>query len=378
MQAIVKILGLVILLAGIVIFAYWNIGSDGSGVQNAENNPSDDPNDAPVEEAAVIAEDLEIPWDIAFLPSESGTWQGDMLVTERPGRVVHVTSGRVFPISGVEHVGEGGLLGIALHPDFLENRFVYLYQTTRTDDGLYNRVVRYRYRDDEFAFDRVILSDLPGAPYHDGGRVAFGPDGFLYVAIGDAGDTSLAQDTGSLAGSILRVRDDGSVPEDNPFGNEVYSYGHRNPQGLAWDAQGRLWSTEHGRSGVLSGLDEINRITAGANYGWPESQGDITHAGTVAPALHSGTDDTWAPASALYHEGSLFFGGLRGEALFEAVIEGGEVVELKEHFKGEFGRIRTVALGPDGLLYLTTSNRDGRGSVRVNDDKIVRVHPQSL
>lgn len=320
----------------------------------------------------VIAEDLEIPWDMAFLPD------GSLLVTERPGRVVHVESGGVFPIEGVEHVGEGGLMGIALHPGFNENNYVYLYQTTRTNAGLQNRVVRYTYENENLSFDRIIFDGIPGAQYHDGGQIEFGPDGMLYISVGDAGNESAAQDTKSLAGSILRVRDDGTIPSDNPFNNAVYSYGHRNPQGLAWDTEGRLWSTEHGRSGARSGLDEINLIDPGNNYGWPESEGNAVQEGTISPKFHSGASDTWAPASALYFNGSLFFGGLRGAAVYEAVLHNTEVVGLKEHFKGAYGRIRSVQIGPDGYLYFTTSNRDGRGNPAPSDDRIIRVHPNVL
>ncbi|MEX0917916.1 MAG: PQQ-dependent sugar dehydrogenase [Candidatus Paceibacterota bacterium] len=320
----------------------------------------------------VIAEGLSIPWDLAFLPD------GSMLVTERAGDVIHIESGQTFPIEGVEHVGEGGLLGIALHPDFADNGFVYLYQTTRTDSGLKNRIVRYVYAEYELTFDRVIFDQIPGAQYHDGGRIAFGPDGMLYATVGDAQNEDAAQDPQRLHGSILRITPDGEVPEDNPFGNAVYSYGHRNPQGLTWDGAGNLWSTEHGRSGLRSGYDEINLIQPGGNYGWPESEGDTVAAGTIAPLWHSTADTTWAPASALFYEGRIFFGGLRGEALYEAVLANGEVNEVRTHLEGEYGRIRSVVLGPDGFFYLTTSNRDGRGSPVRADDRIIRIDPQQF
>ncbi|MBD3251168.1 PQQ-dependent sugar dehydrogenase [Candidatus Uhrbacteria bacterium] len=318
----------------------------------------------------VVAEDLEIPWDIAFLPD------GSMLVTERPGRLVHIETGTVYPIEGVEHVGEGGLLGIALHPEYETNGFVYLYQTTRQEEGLSNRVVRYTYRNETLTFDRIIVENLPGAIYHDGGRIAFGPDKKLYIALGDAGDPAAAQDPDRLEGSILRINEDGTMPSDNPFGNAVYSYGHRNPQGLTWDWADRLWSTEHGRSGLQSGFDELNLIQRGQNYGWPDSQGDSVKNGTVGPALHSTASVTWALASALFHNGGIYFGGLRGETLYEAVIEDNRITELRERFKGEYGRIRTVVLGPDGSLYFTTSNRDGRGNPVDTDDRIIRFKPQ--
>jgi len=326
--------------------------------------------------ADVLVEGLSIPWDIAFLPG------GKLLVTERAGRVLHVDTDGTLSEVHVENVtdhGEGGLLGIALHPNFVDNRFVYLYMsTTSPGGGTENRVVRYRYEDNTLSQGRVIIDGIPGATYHDGGRIEFGADGFLYITTGDATEENLAQDKSSLAGKILRVDDDGTISEGNPFSSAVYSYGHRNPQGLAWDSDGRLWATEHGRSGVRSGFDEINLIQAGSNYGWPDVEGSERKEGMVAPARHSGENDTWAPASAAYLGGSIFFGGLRGEALYEAVLSGDRITEVKEHYKGEFGRVRTVRVGPDGMLYITTSNMDGRGSPAAGDDRIIRINPAQL
>lgn len=333
--------------------------------------------DAP--EREVVAENLTIPWEIAFLP------EGALLVTERDGTLTRLEpdSGETYEIKvpGVLHTGEGGLLGMATHPDFSQNRFLYLYLTAeREGGGTINKVVRYRFSNNSLEDESTIIDNIPGARYHDGGRLAFGPDGFLYITTGDAGMPESAQDTNALSGKILRLRDDGAVPSDNPFGNEVYSYGHRNPQGLAWDREGRLWSTEHGRSGLQSGLDELNLIEKGGNYGWPESEGDTVLSGTVAPVVHSGPDVTWAPASAEFLNGSIFFGGLRGSALYEAVLDRGGtgVLEIKPHFKDKYGRIRTVTEGRDGLLYIMTSNRDGRGNVREGDDKIIRLNPKKF
>lgn len=327
--------------------------------------------------AAVVAQDLEIPWDIAFLKG------GDMLVTERAGRVIRINAQGEkieIPISDVKHTGEGGLLGVVLHPNFETNHFLYLYMSAPSESGgTENRVVRYTFEDNELKEDRIIISGIPGAIYHDGGRLEFGPDGFLYITTGDATRGQIAQDKDSLGGKILRLKDEGSIPPGNPFNTAIYSYGHRNPQGLAWDSQGRLWETEHGPTGEqgLCCRDEINLIEKGGNYGWPTIAGDKTQNGMHSPALHSGTD-TWAPASALYFDGSLYFGGLLGEALYEAVLDGERVVELKKHFVGEYGRIRTVRLGPDGMFYITTSNRDGRGAPTTGDDKIIRVNPKKL
>ena len=206
--------------------------------------------------------------------------------------------------------------------------------------------------------------------------LAFGPDGYLYVTTGETGQSDLAQDTNSLAGKILRVASDGQIPADNPFSNAVYSYGHRNSQGLAWDDNGQLWATEHGRSGLQSGYDELNLITKGANYGWPAIQGDESSPGMVAPVANSGPDETWAPAGLAYWDHSLFFGGLRGSTLYEAKILPGNKLELIGHFRNQLGRIRAVVAGPDGFLYISTSNTDGRGQPKGGDDKILRVNPQ--
>jgi len=325
-----------------------------------------------------IAEGLEIPWDIAFLPG------GDLLVSERPGRVIRVgKDGAKTPISyesDVRHRGEGGLLGLTLHPGFKRNGFVYLYTSTPAGTQTVNRVERYRLDGNALIERKNIIEGIPGATYHDGGRMEFGPDGFLYITTGDATRPKIAQDKDSLGGKILRVRDDGSPAPGNPFGTAIFSYGHRNPQGLAWDRAGNLWETEHGPTGEqgLCCRDELNLIEAGGNYGWPTITGSEKREGMNAPALISGTADTWAPASLVYLNGSLFFGGLKGEALYEAVLDGERVGQFKTHLKGEYGRIRTVRLGPDGLLYITTSNRDGRGSPSAGDDKIIRIDPKQL
>ncbi len=308
---------------------------------------------------SVVAENLEIPWALAFLSD------GRLLVTERPGRVRLVEKNGnlklVAAIPAVKHIGEGGLLGIALHPDFDRNGFVYLYYTySGNGDNTLNRVVRFRLENDQLINEQIIVNNIPGASNHNGGRIKFGPDNMLYITTGDAQNPSQAQDKNSLAGKILRVTDKGKA--------EVYSFGHRNPQGLAWDGN-KLWATEHGPSTK----DEVNLIEIGKNYGWPEIEGDEKREGMESPILNSGSD-TWAPAGAAFYQGSVFFGGLRGSALFEKASDN----QLKEHFKNEFGRIREVILGPDNYLYITTSNRDGRGLVKAGDDKIIRIDPRQL
>lgn len=335
---------------------------------------------ATVAEPQVIAENLSVPWEVVTLPD------GSLLITERPGILLHLSASgqNRTTVAGVEHVGEGGLLGIALDPNFETNNWIYLYLTTETATGLQNRIERYTFSTAENALSEqtIILEDIPGAKYHDGGRIAFGPDGFLYVTTGDAQQESLAQDTNSLAGKILRMTASGEPAPDNPFGNYTYSYGHRNPQGLAWDEQGRLWSSEHGPSGAQTGYDEINLITAGSNYGWPEIKGNETREGMTAPLLQSGSEDTWAPGDIAVIGNTLYMTGLRGESLYTAAIVGDATTptlrNFTAHLRTDLGRLRTVQANPAGQLYLTTSNTDGRGTAGNTDDLLIVLDPRYL
>jgi glucose/arabinose dehydrogenase len=321
----------------------------------------------------VATSGLDSPWEIVFLPG------GELLVTERSGNLVLIgrTATRI-QVPNVEQRGEGGLLGLALDPDYAANNRIYVYLTSLENGQLVNRVERYVFKNGTLSDRKVIFEGILGASNHDGGRIEFGPDGYLYITTGDAQNSDSAQDITSLQGKILRITSEGEIPEGNPFASAVWSYGHRNPQGLAWDAEGRLWSTEHGPSGSGSGYDELNLITPGANYGWPEIQGDEELEGMVSPVIQSGGSVTWAPGDVEYLDGKLYFTGLRGSALYVVSLDGEKIAGFDTFFSGEYGRLRAVRLGPDGYLYLSTSNRDGRGNPGADDDLILRVNPNLL
>ncbi len=317
-----------------------------------------------------IVKNMDILWALDFLPD------GSLIFTERGGKVftfnpVDAAPQMLAEFSDVTSVGEGGLLGIAVHPQFSENNLIYLYHTYSKNGELFNRIIRMKKLGDTLIEKKIIVDAIPGAEVHNGGRIKFGPDGMLYITTGDAAVPTHSQDVSSLAGKILRVNYDGTIPESNPFPNSaVYSYGHRNPQGLAWDSEGNLWATEHG----ASASDETNRIVSGKNYGWPTIRGAEKAADMESPVLESGSS-TWAPSGAAVFGNSLFFTGLRGQALYEFDLKN---YTLKTHFKGQFGRVRDVVRGPDNFLYILTSTRDGRGVPMKGDDQIIRIYPMKL
>jgi glucose/arabinose dehydrogenase len=316
-----------------------------------------------------VVTDLQAPWDLVV------TDDGRILVTERDtGRLLEIgddgttSEMRTFE---VDASGEGGLLGLALHPE--DGTVLYAYLTGAED----NRVVRFGIDDD--AEPEPILTGIPKARIHNGGRIAFGPDGLLYVATGDAAVPELAADEASLAGKILRVTADGDLPAGNPDPRSaVYSLGHRNVQGLAWDADGRLWASELGPDVD----DEINRIEPGGHHGWPEVTGAPGDDRFVDAAFVAQPPEaSWSGAAVLHDgaipqwEGDLFVAALRGERLWRFELEDGVVGAEEELLVGELGRLRTVVVGPDGSLWLLTTNRDGRGSPGQGDDRVVRLGP---
>ncbi|MFI9592191.1 PQQ-dependent sugar dehydrogenase [Nonomuraea sp. NPDC052265] len=302
---------------------------------------------------------LAVPWAIAFLPG------GDALVTERDtARLLRVTpAGKVTELGRIADArpgGEGGLLGVAV-----KDRQVFLYYTAEQD----NRIVRYRLGQNGLGDEQVIVRGIPKGGIHNGGRLAFGPDGYLYATTGETGERELAQRRDSLGGKILRMTVDGAPAPGNPFGTLVYSYGHRNVEGLAWDTAGRLYASEFG----ANTYDEINLVRPGANYGWPVVEGKGHDARFVNPILTWSTGEA-SPSGMAYADGGLWVGTLRGQRLWQVPLgRDGSPGTPVARLTGRYGRLRAVTAAPGGTLWVGTSNKDGRGSPRPGDDRIISV-----
>lgn len=315
----------------------------------------------------VVARNLEVPWGIDFLPD------GSALIAERANGTIQrlAPGGRVSEVGtvpGVAPTAEGGLLGVAVSPSFRDDRNVYAYLTTDQD----NRVVRMSLTGNRLSDPEPIITGIPAAAVHDGGRIKFGPDGMLYVTTGEAGDEQLAQDPESLGGKILRIEPDGDVPSDNPDPQSpVWTMGHRNVQGLAWDDQERLWATEFG----AQAWDELNLIEPGNNYGWPDAEGRSDLEEYTNPVRQWSTDKA-SPSGVAYLDGSLWIASLQGERLWQVPVRpNGSTRQPEAHYTGEYGRLRTVVTTPDDVVWFTTSNRDGRGNPAPADDRIFWIRP---
>ena len=342
-----------------------------------------------------VAENLEIVWSIVFAPD------GRMFFTERPGRVRVIENGKLraaplFTIPDIELSGESGLMGMTLHPNFAENHLIYLayaYQDAAKEQNV--RVVRYRETGENLIAPQTIIEAIPASKYHAGTRLKFGPDGKLYITTGDATKQKRAQNLSSINGKTLRLNDDGTIPADNPFVNvkgarpEIWTYGHRNAQGMDWQPGTNLmFQTEHGPT-IIDGVslfkrtggDEVNIVERGKNYGWDKISHSMTKSGMETPLIEF--SPAIAPASGMFYRGDLFpalknnflFGALKGEMIVRLVLDGRRIVSRDKLLEKKYGRIREVAESPDGSIYFSTSNRDGRGDAAANDDRILRITP---
>ena len=383
----------VIILCSVAGFAFLYVSGQRpitylSQAVNTQQDESIDDNSVPLQ-LTEVATNLSVPWSIAF------TDESRILVTERKGTVRVISNNQLQPepihtFTEVQSRGEEGLMGMTLDPQYDSNKYIYFVYAYPKDQGYVDKVVRLTDAGDQLVDQVVIIDGIPASVNHAGSRIKFGPDGKLYVSTGDAQQRALAQDKNSLAGKLLRLNLDGSIPDDNPFPDSpIFSYGHRNSQGFDWHPVTQtLYATEHGPSGNdgPGGGDEINIITAGGNYGWPLVSHARNQADLIAPVQLF--TPAVAPASGIFYRSDLIpqftnnflFGALRGEGLYLIKVDQTDTTKTKGYEKIEevkIGRVRDVVEGPDGALYLTTSNQDGRGRARQGDDKVYRLAPST-
>lgn len=336
----------------------------------------------------LVADNLSVPWSLVF------TSASRILVTERPGMIREIINGTVNPdplikFDEVNSIQEEGLMGLEKDPEYEKNKYLYVAISYPKGGGYVDKIVRLVDKQHDIVVDKILLDNIPAAQVHAGSRLKFGPDGKLYITTGDATQKEKAQDIQFLGGKILRMNTDGTIPPDNPIsGSYVYSYGHRNPQGITWNPVSKeMYETEHGPSGFdgPGGGDEINHIVEGKNYGWPIVHHDQSKEGMISPLITF--TPAVAPASALIYSGkifpqfthNLFFGGLRGTGLYRVIFIPSNPDKIERYEKMpdiNVGRIRDVIEGPNGYIYFTTSNTDGRGTPNSADDKIYRLIPQ--
>ncbi|WP_025274721.1 PQQ-dependent sugar dehydrogenase [Haloglycomyces albus] len=350
-----------LLVTALAVTMFTACTSEPDNEENATPSPEPTPSTTPQERTEVVSDNLDVPWSIAF-------YNETLLVSERDStRILELDDeGEARSIGTIDAAvpnGEGGLLGLAVADGYL-----FTYFTADDENRIERRELSGEPGSLEFGASETVVDGIPAAGHHNGGRIAIGPDGMLYVTTGDAGNTGNAQDLDSLAGKILRMTPSGGVPDDNPFADSlVFSFGHRNPQGIAWADDGTLYSSEFGQDT----WDELNVIEAGGNYGWPEVEGVADRDGFIDPVQQ------WRPAEASpsgieVYEGAVYIANLRGERLFEVPLS--DPTTVTEHFVGDYGRIRDVIVGNDGSLWMVTNNTDGRGDPSDTDDRIIRVN----
>ncbi|MCE4599844.1 MAG: PQQ-dependent sugar dehydrogenase [Desulfurococcales archaeon] len=376
----IKLTITILILSSIGGVAYRFLGADRRQGDQRSNVYVDEPGLEDIVSIENLAVNLKVPWSVVPLGDNR------YIISERPGRIIAIVKGeqRLVVSFDVAAVGEAGLLGLALHPDYPSRPYLYAYMSYyRDSQNILNRVVRIRIDPKTLKATawNTIIDMIPGGYIHDGGRIKFGPDGMLYITTGDAAKPELSQRLDSTAGKILRLEDDGGIPVDNPFnGSPIYSYGHRNPQGIDWSPINQIMiASEHGPVGH----DEINLIHPGGNYGWPIVRGKANREEYIDPILESGPNTTWAPSGISFIKGEMFkelkgdllVACLRGQRLLRIRIpDKDNAYIVEEPFTGKFGRIRDVAIDEDGSILLLTSNTDGRGRPRQGDDKLIRLY----